>query len=173
MNWLWIVIIVLSALLIQAYTQNKTSPEEPKVTITDYSNCYQKKLLLTKNEWYEYRKLKEQAATLGLIVCPKVRLLDLVEPRKGEKNYKSLFWKIQAKHIDFLICDPDLRIKAIVELDDNSHDRKDRQERDEFVDQVLRSVGYTVIHTRSVTENTLDPIKPKAEPAGEQGSTST
>ena len=130
----------------------ETPAEESGV---DYSQSYQAKYLLTKNEWHEYRKLKQYAQELGLQVCPKVRLLDIIEPRRGVQNYKSLFYKIQAKHVDFLLCDQNLYIKAIVELDDGSHDKSDRQERDRFVDQILTSVGYKVIRTRSITADTL------------------
>ena len=121
----------------------------------DYSKCYQAKYLLTQNEWHEHQKLRKFATEKGLIVCPKVRLLDIIEPRRGD-NYMSLLGKIQSKHVDFVICDQGMHIKGILELDDNSHNRKDRQERDAFVDQILTSVGYKVIHTRGVTETTLD-----------------
>lgn len=79
----------------------------------------------------------------------------------------SYLGKIQSKHVDFVLCDQDLRIKAILELDDNSHNQQDRKERDLFVDEVLQSVGYRVIRTRSITEATLDPLKPAkpTEPA--------
>ena len=85
-------------------------------------------------------------------------MLDLVEPRRGD-GYMSLLGKIQSKHVDFVITDKDLRIKAIVELDDNSHDRPDRLERDRFVDDVLTGVGYKVIRTRSITEETLKDVQ--------------
>lgn len=134
-------------------TNNEIKPRH------NYSNAYQKRYLLTKNEWYEYKKLKRYAAELNLQICPKVRLLDLVEPRRGE-GYMSYLGKIQSKHVDFVLCDQDLRIKAILELDDNSHNQEDRKERDLFVDEVLQSVGYRVIRTRSITETTLDPLKP-------------
>lgn len=132
----------------------------------NYAQAYQAKYLLTRNEWYEFKKLKKYAAELNIHICPKVRLLDLVEPRKGEK-YMSYLGKIQSKHVDFVLCDQDLRIKAILELDDNSHNQQDRKERDLFVDEVLQSVGYRVIRTRSITEATLDPLKPAkpTEPA--------
>ena len=123
---------------------------------TNYDNCYQPKYLLTKNEWYAHKRLKEIADAKGYIICPKVRLLDIVEPRKGEKDWKSLFYKIQAKHVDFVICDSGMKIKAIIELDDTTHDKKDRQERDTFVDEVLRSVGYKVIRVRYISDNVLD-----------------
>lgn len=125
---------------------------------TDYSQSYQAKYLLTRNEWHEYKKLKQFAEAKDLQVCPKVRLLDIIEPRRGEANYRSLLMKVQSKHVDFLITDQDLRIKAVVELDDGSHDSKDRKERDEFVDTILTSVGYKVIHTKGITEETLKDI---------------
>lgn len=122
----------------------------------DYSKSYQAKYLLTRNEWHEYKKLKDLAKENDLYICPKVRVLDIIEPRKGQENYRALINKVQSKHVDFLITDQDLRIKGIVELDDNTHDRTDRQERDKFVDEILTSVGYKVVHTRSITETTLD-----------------
>ena len=78
--------------------------------------------------------------------------------RTGEKNHIVLLNKVSSKHVDFLICDKDLHIKCIIELDDNSHNQKDRQERDTFVDQILTSVGYKIIHTRAITETTLEGI---------------
>lgn len=140
------------------YAYNEKAPEQHYYERPDYSSCYQSKYLLTRNEWYEYRKLKEYADAKGLQVCPKVRLLDIVEPRHGRSDYKSLMGKIQSKHVDFVICTQDLRIKAVLELDDSSHDQFDRQARDQFVDEVLNSVGYKVIHTRAVTEYTLSDL---------------
>lgn len=124
----------------------------------DYTKSYQKKYLFTKNELYNYKTLKQYADVKGLIICPKVRLLDIIEPIKGLKKYKTLFYKVQAKHVDFVICDDTLHIKAIIELDDSSHDQEHRIERDKFVDEILRSVGYKVIHTRGITYEILDQI---------------
>lgn len=135
------------------------------ISNSEYTGKYQKKLLLTKNEWYEYRKLRELAAKKGYQICPKVRLLDLIEPRRGDPKYKTLFYKIQAKHVDFVICDQNLYVKAILELDDSSHNQADRKERDEFVDLILKDVGYTVIRTRSITDTTLDILNTETEKA--------
>lgn len=66
--------------------------------------------------------------------------------------------KVQSKHVDFVICTRDMRIKAVLELDDSSHDQPGRRARDQFVDEVLNGVGYKVIHTRSITEHTLEDL---------------
>ncbi len=163
MKWEWILnialLIALAVVITWQKIKDKTkSPEKPD-SKKDYSQSYQRKYLLTKNEYREYMKLRQYAAEKGLVICPKVRLLDIIEPRKGEKDYKTLFYKVQSKHVDFVICDKDLHIKAVVELDDSSHDTPDRKERDEFVDQILTSVGYKVIHVRAITETTLQGLE--------------
>ena len=164
MNWVsWIfVAILLIIIVLDKIKAFKEEPEPAEAKTHNFSDAYQKKYLLIRNEWHEYKKLRSYAEKAGLQVCPKVRLLDIIEPRKGD-NYRSLMARIQSKHVDFRICDPDLRIKAILELDDGSHDQKDRIERDAFVDEILTSVGYKVIRTRSITETTLDPIIPHTE----------
>lgn len=162
---LWIAWAIVALLIVAVWVKYKKGSvceqhieitEAEQSNQTDYSKSYQAKYLLTKNEWYEHKKLQNYAAEKGLVICPKVRLLDIIEPRKNEKNYKSLLYKVQAKHVDFLICDQTMHIKAVLELDDNSHNQKDRQSRDAFVDQILTSVGYKVIRTHSITKNTLD-----------------
>lgn len=131
----------------------------------DWTKAYQKTHLLTKNEYYEYKKLKQYADKNNLIICPKVRLLDLIVPRDSENNLAAL-GKINSKHVDFVICDDKLYVKGVVEIDDNSHKRQDRIERDKFVDSVLTSVGYKVVHTYSVTEETLSCFIDKKESQG-------
>ena len=133
---------------------NETNTE-PEVTI-DFVHAYQAQPIFTRNEWQNYKTLRDVAAVKGYIICPKVRLLDIVKPKSGEKKYKTLLYKIQSKHVDFVICDQNMNIKAIIELDDKSHDSEKGKERDTFVDTVLRSVGYKVIHTRYINHDILD-----------------
>ena len=163
MGWLsWTIVILLAAFIVytkikeQKQVRESTPQEIPVATAQDYSKSYQKKYLLTRNEWHEYKKLQQYADIANLQICPKVRLLDIIEPRKGESNYMALLGKVQSKHVDFLICDKDLHVLGVIELDDNSHDQQNRKDRDAFVDQILQSVGYKVVHTRGVTETTLD-----------------
>ena len=130
---------------------------EPEINI-DFSHAYQAQQLFTKNEWQNYKTLREITQQKGYVICPKVRLLDIVRPRNGEKNQQILMNKIQSKHVDFVICDQNMNIKAIIELDDKTHDTEKGIARDTFVDTVLRSVGYKVIHTRYISKELADMI---------------
>lgn len=135
------------------------SSEDFTASGSDYSDSYERKYLFSRNEKFEFYKLLKWSRENNYYLFPKVRLLDIIEPRSGQDHYKSLLWKIQAKHIDFVICDKNLRVKFLIELDDTSHDRKDRSERDEFVRQALRGAGYELLHTRGISDAFLDELK--------------
>ncbi|HRA89373.1 MAG TPA: DUF2726 domain-containing protein [Planctomycetaceae bacterium] len=83
------------------------------------------------------------------LVCPKVNLADIFFVARPNEN-RSYRNKIDRKHVDFLLCDSK-SLKPIlgIELDDSSHSRRDRQERDEFVDQVFKAAGLPILHVRA------------------------
>lgn len=71
--------------------------------------------------------------------------------------------------IRYVICNSKLVAKVIIELDDSSHDTQKRTERDLFVDTVLTTAGYKVIHLRGINEALLeDEIKKAIEDVGEE-----
>lgn len=140
-----------SSIQISQIAKNPPTEEKQKISENIQSNLpikgfYQPKWLFSYNEKEAYRQLKTTTEKYNLSLFAKVRLLDLVEPIKNNPKYKTYFYKIQAKHVDFVICNEKLVAKLIIELDDSSHDAKDRLERDKFVDEVLTSTGYRVIH---------------------------
>lgn len=139
-------------------TQRVNSEPQNKATDNSkYKNAYEARPVLTQNEMQNYRTLYEAASRKGYIVNAKMRLADIVKPR-NDPQYMSRFGKIKSKHVDFVILDMNMRIKAIIELDDSSHDRKDRKERDEFVDTILQDCGFKIIHTRYIAPDILDGI---------------
>lgn len=133
-------------------------PENAEKETLPVAGAYQKKWLLTYNEKDAYKALKAFCDENNLYLMTKVRLLDLAEPVKGNPKYKTYLYKIQSKHIDFVICDEKLVARCMIELDDNSHNQMDRIARDQFVDQVLQSVGYKIIHVKAVTDQTKEEI---------------
>lgn len=147
--WLGVIIGLILAIF-AAIIDHDTKTAKKKKTQTVTHTQYQPKPLLTNYEWKNYMGMKEYAAQNDLIICPKIRLADLIEPINGQSNsaYQKAFNKIKAKHIDFALCTPEMKVKVLVELDDNSHLRRDRQERDAFVDAALKWSGYHIVHIR-------------------------
>lgn len=143
-----------------AAAQNANKPveaNEPEKQKTGYEDAYEATPILTYNESRNFKALQEAAYRKGYMICPKVRLADIIKPRSGDK-YLSHFGKIKSKHVDFVVCDQRMNVLAVIELDDKSHDRPDRIERDQFVDSILEANGIKVIHTRHITDNILDGI---------------
>lgn len=60
---------------------------------------------------------------------------------------KAQSWRnrIDRKSADFVVCNKDFSVAAVVELDDSSHDRDDRRKADVDKDAALKSAGIRVI----------------------------
>jgi very-short-patch-repair endonuclease len=82
-------------------------------------------------------------------------------PGNNHSNPGRSAWqnKIAAKSVDFVICDPaTLRPRLVIELDEPSHARPERQIRDEEVELMLNSAGLPfvrVITSRSYNTREL------------------
>lgn len=79
-------------------------------------------------------------------VCSKVNLSDIFFVSRPNENqgYRN---RIDRKHVDFLLCDAKTMQPLLgIELDDASHAKKKRQERDQFVDQVFAAAGLPILH---------------------------
>ena len=76
----------------------------------------------------------------------KVRLADLFFVARPNEN-KSAFNRIAQRHVDFVVCEAGtLRPRLGIELDDASHNRSDRQERDAFVEGVFAAAELPLLH---------------------------
>ena len=85
-----------------------------------------------------------QAVKNDAVVFGKVRVADILSPSRGlsRSRWQTAFNRISSKHFDFVVCSPDtLSILAVVELDDKSHSRATRVERDRFIDSVCEAAG--------------------------------
>lgn len=58
--------------------------------------------------------------------------------------------RVSQKHLDFVLYDPETtEVVVAVELDDRSHERRARRERDAFVDEVLRACRVGLLRVRA------------------------
>ena len=93
------------------------------------------------------------------ILCPKVRLGDLIGPRKGldKSTYQTALNRVSSKHVDFVILRPeDLTVLGVIELDDSSHSRQDRADRDGFKDDALRQANIPICRVKARRQYDLD-----------------
>ena len=102
--------------------------------------------LLSKAEQSFYGVLRT-ATRDRYAVFAKVRLLDLVYIPRGVEKPQAHRNRVMSKHADFVLCDPKtLKPLLVIELDDASHQRQKRQDRDAFVDRVMQAAGLPLLH---------------------------
>lgn len=86
-------------------------------------------------------------------IFAKVRIADAItipDSLAAKFQGKRAFFKIAAKHFDFVLCDvKTFETLAAIELDDNSHSRRDRKERDVFVDYVCQFAKLPLIRIKA------------------------
>ena len=83
------------------------------------------------------------------LIFSKVRLADVCYIPRGPGSTAALN-RVSSKHLDFLLCDMStLRPVLAVELDDSSHQRADRAQRDVFVDEVLNAVELPFVRFKA------------------------
>lgn len=92
-----------------------------------------------------------------LLIFPHVALRDLVTV-VDQTEYYAYFNKIDRKQVDFVLCDPKtLKPVFVIELDDSSHNRPDRKERDAFVEGVLAHAKIPLV--RVPVRSSYDPAQ--------------
>ncbi|MEM7602384.1 MAG: DUF2726 domain-containing protein [Verrucomicrobiota bacterium] len=89
----------------------------------------------------------------------KIRIGDLVYVKRPHENQGARN-RIDRKHIDFVVCDAKTMDPVLaIELDDKSHQRKDRAERDAFVDGVFETAGIPLVHIPAAKGYQVDEIR--------------
>lgn len=85
-------------------------------------------------------------------IFAKVRLADIIDVQRGlsASARQSAFNRISRKHLDLVICNArDLSIVGAIELDDKSHLKKGRRERDQFLDKALEAAGVSMLRVKA------------------------
>ncbi len=82
-------------------------------------------------------------------ISPKVRLADILYVTDSNKR-QSYFNKIVGKHIDFVICETgNLSPIFVIELDDSSHEKQDRKNRDDFLNKALKFAEMSILRVKA------------------------
>ena len=179
----WVILIIAAALIIDSQNKKKKAQELQLKLLMKKSNDstspsidedieklpYRRKFLLTKNEYWFYKSLKEIADKYDFAVLAKIRFADLVEvsAEADKKEYMKYFGKIKSKHIDFILCKKDnLYPELLIELNDSSHNKEDRIKRDDFIKKIAEKVGYKMVFvggTQNLEETIIKALEIKSE----------
>ena len=136
-----ILIIIIFILILRNAEPKKTTIQNLTKEENNYNDKYMKReYLLTETELKFYKQLKKVTDELNLTICPQVTLYEILR----NKQYKD-FNKIQSKSIDFVITEPNLKIKLCIELDDPSHFKNKRIQRDIFINELFHDLDIKLL----------------------------
>ena len=121
--------------------------KKPTIKNINYKEHYTpREYILTKSELEIYKILTEIANELNLTLLSQVSLYSILRSKKGNDKY---FNKIKSKSIDFVLIDKmNSKIKLCIELDDKTHEQKERIERDNFINQLFKDLKIQLLRIK-------------------------
>lgn len=121
-----------------------------------------KETLLSAGELAFFRVLGK-AIPAHHMIAPKVRLGDVIGCSEADW-VRGHGPRISAKHLDFVLIDRTTsRIVLAIELDDKSHDRPERKERDVFLNRALEAAAVPLLRIPAARSYNLDEIRTAIE----------
>ena len=159
-------ILTLSIIIIQ-----KTKQTQQKQKYQIKYNYQIKKSVMTIAEVSFYKKLTS-ALHDNFIIVPQAHLSMIFNHTVYGQNWRGAFSVINGKSIDFLIIDRGTFQPLLgIELDDSSHERHDRQERDKIVNTIFKQTNLPLVRFSTGEWNTPNDINQKVLPLLESDTT--
>ncbi len=146
-----VIIIVLYSLM---HKVGKLEWRKPTQISGKYKRKYQykynkKSSIMTKTEVRFYEKLNTIMGEKYYIV-PQAHLSTFLNHKIPRQNWRGAFSVINGKSVDFLVCDKETSKPVIaIELDDWTHMKADRIERDELVNTILSEADVLLVRFRA------------------------
>lgn len=113
-----------------------------------YKKYYKPKIYITTlNEMKFYNVLLEIAKELDYILFSQVSLYNIVSMQNNldYSTHTKYFNKIASKSIDFVLVDKKCRIRLCIELDDSSHKKQSRIQRDKFINELFKELEIDLL----------------------------
>lgn len=140
----YLLIFVIFAMLgLLAFLKTKfDGPEEDEKPKYKYSH---KQFFLSRAE-HEFYDVLVSAVGQDYHVFAQVHLPTIIDHKVRGQNWRPALAHIDRKSVDFVLCDKKyISPKLAIELDDKSHEREDRKERDIEVERILKEAGLPLL----------------------------
>lgn len=126
----------------------------------------QREALFTPAEKH-FLSVLQKAADEDAVVFGKVRVADVLKPwdRLPGRYWYRAFHQISSKHFDYVLCNPhDLFVLCVVELNDSSHENRERRQRDEFLRAACAAADLPLLEFKAKRRYVIREIREKLEP---------
>lgn len=135
-----ILVIIIKAAISDSENQ-KTS------TVYRYNRKY---VIMTEREQEFYKKLKLVCGD-SILIFPQIHLSSLFFHNVKGQNFKLAFRFINRLSVDFVLVDSrNFKTLLAIELDDSTHNEKDRIKRDLIVNDIFKKAHFPLLRVDSI-----------------------
>lgn len=165
-----LITIILLIVLVKLLTNNQKKRHDNQKPLLKYNYKVKKSVMTTAEENF-YKKLTS-ALHDNYVIVPQAHLSMIFEHTVYGQNWRGAFSVINGKSIDFLIIDRGTFQPLLgIELNDSSHERHDRQERDKIVNAIFKQTNLPLVRFSTGEWNTPGDISQKVLPLLESDTT--
>ena len=107
---------------------------------------YKKKSFFLSRAEHECYDALMTAVGKDFYIFAQVHLPTILDNKVVGQNWRGAFRHINEKSVDYVLCDKAyIAPKLVIELDDCTHERPDRKERDKEVERILEEAGLPLL----------------------------
>lgn len=150
----WLILLALLVLVVLVILAKRGGPRD------EFS--YEKNEPLFSPAERSFFGVLSQAVEDRAVVFGKVRVADVLRPPKGigRSSWQKAFNRISSKHFDYVICAPDtLSVLAVIELDDKSHSKGKRADRDRFLERASSAAGLPLHRFKAAATYNISQVR--------------
>lgn len=155
----WVIVMFLKAAKKNGSRKN-SAPANDEPETNDGANIrnarFFPKAVMTEIEQTLFHRLK--TACPDQIVMGQVAMNALIGIRKSP-DWKAHFNQISRKYVDFVLCNTDFSVFAVVELDDKSHEQYDRWKSDDVKNVAFKNAGIRLLRFKANDLPSVEQIK--------------
>ncbi len=115
-----------------------------------YKYLYERREFIMSHSEREFFIMLTELIGANYWVFPQIHLPSIVGHKIKGQSWFGAFRHISEKSVDFTLCDKkSLQLAMVIELDDPSHERVDRIERDKEVERILESAKLPLLRVKT------------------------
>ncbi|MFZ2522746.1 MAG: DUF2726 domain-containing protein [Minisyncoccia bacterium] len=145
-------VVIALGVVITLFKDGMGGPNEEKAKYQ-----YKKRAFFMTRAEHEFYDTLTKVVGSEYLIFAQVHLPTLLDNKVVGQNWRGAFRHISEKSVDFVLCDKAyISPKLAIELDDKTHERPERQDRDQEVERMLKEAGMPLLR---VNNGRIDPIE--------------
>ncbi len=156
-----LIIVIILAKIITSSSNTSAAPIFEK-----YKYSYQsKQWFMSKSEHDTFDALVQSIGN-DYHIFPQVKLDKILDWKGNGKSTMYAMRHINQKSVDYLLCDKKyINPRLAIELDDSTHERNDRQERDAEVQAIFKEAKFPLLRITRSDIASIESLKQKVTSA--------